>query len=137
MGNHDPAFAARWESKAAAPAERLMTLKAFHAAGIFTWLSIEPTLAVKASLAVIEATHGFVDLYKIGRANYLPMTKTTDWESHTRGQAPQPHWRPALHQARLTAPPAARLYEPAARASASLNRRRKGKGAGAAPFLSG
>lgn len=28
-------------------------------------------------------THSFVDFYKIGRANYLPMTKTTDWKSYT------------------------------------------------------
>jgi DNA repair photolyase len=26
----------------AVPAERLMTLKAFHAAGFFTWVSIDP-----------------------------------------------------------------------------------------------
>jgi hypothetical protein len=34
--------------------------------------------------AVVEATHEFVDLYKIGRANdcgYL--TKTTDWADYT------------------------------------------------------
>jgi hypothetical protein len=34
-------------------------------------------------MGIVEATYRFVDLYKIGRANYLPMTSTTDWESYT------------------------------------------------------
>ena len=42
-----------------------------------------PTLDIEASLAIVEATHGFVDLYKVGRVNYLPMTKTTDWRDYT------------------------------------------------------
>jgi hypothetical protein len=51
--------------------------------GIFTWVSLEPTLDVDASIAIVEATHGFVDLFKVGRVNYLPMTKTTDWRDYT------------------------------------------------------
>jgi hypothetical protein len=46
-------------------------------------VSLEPTLDIEASLAIVEATHGFVDLYKVGRVNYLPMTKTTDWRDYT------------------------------------------------------
>jgi hypothetical protein len=57
--------------------------KAFHEQGVFTWVSLEPTLDIDASLAIVEATHGFVDLYKVGRVNYLPMTKTTDWRDYT------------------------------------------------------
>jgi len=34
-------------------------------------VSLEPTLDVEASLAIVEATHSFVDLYKVGRANYM------------------------------------------------------------------
>lgn len=79
----DERFSHKWERGAALPADRLVTLKTFHARGIFTWVSLEPTLNVDASMAIVEATHGFVDLYKIGRANYLPMTKTTDWQSYT------------------------------------------------------
>ncbi len=79
----DPAFSHKWERGAADPADRLVTLRAFHREGIFTWVSLEPTLNTEASLALIEASHEFVDLYKIGRANYLPMTNTTDWESYT------------------------------------------------------
>jgi hypothetical protein len=46
-------------------------------------VSLEPTLDVESSLAIVERTRSFVDLYKVGRANYLPMTNTTDWEDYT------------------------------------------------------
>lgn len=79
----DPEFSLKWERGAALPQDRMDTLKAFHDRGIFTWVSLEPTLDCESSLDIIERTHGFVDLYKIGRANYLPMTGSTDWESYT------------------------------------------------------
>ena len=43
----------------------------------------EPTLDVDASIEIVKQTHGFVDLYKVGRVNYMPMTKTTDWKDYT------------------------------------------------------
>lgn len=76
-------FSLKWERKAALPDDRIATLKKFHDAGIFTWVSLEPVISVGASLAIVEATHQFVDLYKIGRANYLPQTATTDWAGYT------------------------------------------------------
>jgi hypothetical protein len=79
----DDAFSRKWERGAALPGDRIATLKAFHEAGIFTWVSLEPTLDTASSLEIIEHTHGFVDLYKIGRANYLPMTASTDWQDYT------------------------------------------------------
>lgn len=79
----DDDFSRKWESGAALPADRIAALRAFHDAGIFTWVSLEPTLNTESSMSIIEHTHEFVDLYKIGRANYLPMTKTTDWEAYT------------------------------------------------------
>jgi hypothetical protein len=79
----DDAFSKKWERGAALPGDRIEALKKFHEAGIFTWVSLEPTLDCESSLAIVEATHGFIDLYKIGRVNYLPMTTTTDWESYT------------------------------------------------------
>lgn len=79
----DDSFSLKWERGAQLPGNRIETLKAFHDAGIFTWVSLEPTLDTQSSLAIIEQTHEFVDLYKIGRANYLPMTYTTDWEDYT------------------------------------------------------
>ena len=42
------------------------------------------TLDVEASLEIVRSTHGFVDLFKIGRANYLKeITRTTDWGDYT------------------------------------------------------
>ncbi len=79
----DEGFARKWERNAAMPNDRIAALKKFHDAGIFTWVSLEPTLDVESSISILQATHPFVDLFKIGRANYLPMTKTTDWESYT------------------------------------------------------
>lgn len=80
----DDDFSRKWERKAALPGDRLATLRAFHDRGIFTWVSLEPTLDIEASLAVVDATHGFVDLYKVGRANYLKeITRTTDWRGYT------------------------------------------------------
>ena len=79
----DPAFSRKWEPGAALPDDRLDAMKAFHTAGIFTWVSLEPTLNCEASEQILRETHTFVDLFKIGRVNYLPMTQTTDWETYT------------------------------------------------------
>lgn len=80
----DDRFSGKWERHAALPGDRIAALEAFHAAGVYTWVSLEPTLDCDSSLAVVEATHGFVDLYKVGRANYLgKITKTTDWRDYT------------------------------------------------------
>lgn len=80
----DDAFSLKWERKAALPVDRIAALRTFHDRGIFTWVSLEPTLDVEASLAIVEATHEFIDLYKVGRANYLKeITRTTDWQDYT------------------------------------------------------
>jgi DNA repair photolyase len=74
---------AKWERHAATPADRQMALYKFHDAGIFTWVSLEPTIDIDESIRIVHETRDFVDLYKIGRVNYLPMTKTTDWKDYT------------------------------------------------------
>lgn len=79
----DDSFSLKWERGAALPGDRIATLRKFNEVGIFTWVSLEPTLDCDASLEIIRQTHGFVGLYKIGRVNYIGMTKTTDWESYT------------------------------------------------------
>jgi DNA repair photolyase len=80
----DDAFSRKWEPNAALPRDRIAALSRFHEAGIFTWVSLEPTLDVEASLAIVAETRPFVDLYKIGRANYLKeITRTTDWRDYT------------------------------------------------------
>lgn len=80
----DEAFQLKWERGAASPADRLKALQTFHEAGIFTWVSLEPTIDVESSLAIVRETHSYVDLYKVGRVNYLDITKTTDWGDYTR-----------------------------------------------------
>jgi DNA repair photolyase len=80
----DDHFSLKWERNAALPGDRIAALKRFHEKGIFTWVSLEPTLDVEASLAIVDATHQFVDLHKVGRANYLKeITRTTDWADYT------------------------------------------------------
>jgi DNA repair photolyase len=64
----DESFSRKWDCNAASPDDRLAALKAFHEKGIFTWVSLEPTLDVESSLGIVEATHGFVDLFKVGKA---------------------------------------------------------------------
>jgi len=80
----DDEFSRRWERNAALPEDRITALRTFYEAGIFTWVSLEPTLDVESSLRIIEVTHPFVDLFKVGRANYLStITRTTDWRDYT------------------------------------------------------
>jgi len=78
----DDSFSRKWERSAALPSNRIATLRRFYDAGIFTWVSLEPTLDCDSSLRIVRETHDFVDLFKIGRVNYLPMTKTTDWRDY-------------------------------------------------------
>lgn len=79
----DDEFSRKWERGATLPGDRIATLRKFHESGIFTWVSLEPTLDCESSLQIVRETHSFVNLYKIGRVNYLPMTTTTDWKSYT------------------------------------------------------
>jgi DNA repair photolyase len=80
----DDKFSRKWERGAPLPGDRIQALKKFHKAGIFTWVSLEPVLDTEATLEIIRQTHRFVDLYKVGRVNYVGLTKTTDWKQFTR-----------------------------------------------------
>lgn len=79
----DDNFSKKWERGAQLPGDRIDTLKKFHDAGIYTWVSLEPVLDTAATLEIIRRTHTFVDLFKIGRVNYVGLTKTTDWKQFT------------------------------------------------------
>ena len=79
----DDSFSRIWEPEAALPADRIKALQEFHEAGIFTWVSLEPVIDTRASIEIIKETHPIVDLYKIGRANYISITKETNWEAFT------------------------------------------------------
>jgi DNA repair photolyase len=79
----DDKFSLLWERGAALPGDRIDTIKKYHDKGIWTWVSLEPVLDVEATLQIIERTHPFVDFFKIGRVNYIGLTKTTNWEEFT------------------------------------------------------
>lgn len=79
----DDRFSQKWERGAPLPGDRIAALKKFHEAGIFTWVSLEPTLDVEHSLRIVDETHAFVDLYKVGRVNHIGLTRTTDWRDYT------------------------------------------------------
>lgn len=79
----DEAESLRWEPNAAIPDDRIATLKEFHTAGIFTWVSLEPVFNTKATIEIIRRTHTFVDLFKIGRINYSKLTQLTNWRDFT------------------------------------------------------
>jgi DNA repair photolyase len=79
----DEAASAKWEAGAATPTDRIATLRRFHEAGIYTWVSLEPVLDPDATLEIIRRTHEFVDLFKVGRINYSGLTKKIDWREFT------------------------------------------------------
>src|SRR5580704_148881 len=79
----DDAFSLKWERAAAMPRNRIAALRYFHGKGIFTWVSLEPTLDCDASLRIVREPHQFVDLFKSGRVNPIGMTQTTAWRSYT------------------------------------------------------
>jgi DNA repair photolyase len=79
----DPAQSLEWEPGAALPDDRMKTLSAFYETGVTTWVSLEPTIDPQQSLEIIRQTHGFVDLYKVGKLNYHPLAQTIDWRKYT------------------------------------------------------
>lgn len=77
---HDnPDISKQWEPVAALPQERIESLKLAHNMGIKTWVSFEPVIDPQAVYRLIEITRSFVDLYKVGKMNYHPVSKTIDW----------------------------------------------------------
>lgn len=68
-----------WEPYAAEPYDRIEAIKRFHAAGIPTWVSLEPVIDPAETLRIIGKTWQFVDLYKVGKLNYHPLAKQIDW----------------------------------------------------------
>lgn len=73
----DARLSAQWEPKAAYPAERINAIVRAKDEGIETWVSLEPVLGAEYALDHIRRTYKFVDLYKIGKLNYVK--SDTDW----------------------------------------------------------
>ena len=68
-----------WEPNAASPKDRMDTIRQFHAAGIPTWVSLEPVLDPATSLEIIRRTTDFVDVFKVGTLNHHPHAQTINW----------------------------------------------------------
>lgn len=83
LTSFDDSFSRKYERGAAVASERIDTLKRFSENGIFTWVSIEPTLSVIEAKKIIRETNGFVNHYKIGKANYIKLREEIDWEAYT------------------------------------------------------
>lgn len=61
----------KWEPLGSLPSERFEAIKLAHQKGIETWASLEPVIDTKQSLGIIKKTHRYVDLFKVGKANYI------------------------------------------------------------------
>jgi hypothetical protein len=71
----------RHEPNADSPLERFESLKmAKQQYGIKTWASIEPVIDPQQSLALIEETAPYVDLFKIGKLNHAD-SPHIDWRT--------------------------------------------------------
>jgi len=69
-----------WEPGATSIASRIEAVKIAHAVGIETWISIEPVVDAGEALKVIEDTHKYVDLFKVGKMNHNKEVESKiDW----------------------------------------------------------
>jgi hypothetical protein len=76
----DESLRKKWEPYASPIEERTEVIKEAHRLGIFTWVSLEPVIEAKEALKVIEALHGYVDFWKVGKLNHMPAIEgLTDW----------------------------------------------------------
>jgi DNA repair photolyase len=69
-----------WEPGAALPEDRIEALRLAHDRGIHTWTSMEPVIDPAQTLHLIDATHEFIDLFRVGKLNHHPKIEATiDW----------------------------------------------------------
>jgi hypothetical protein len=62
-----------WEPGASPIEDRLRALKVANDAGVRTWVSLEPVIDPAQALELIEHAAPYVDMWKIGRLNHLPL----------------------------------------------------------------
>jgi len=72
------------EPGAAPTSERIYALREAHRLGMRTWVSLEPVYNPEDTFALIEATQGYVDVYKVGKLNYRPEAKEVDWKKFSK-----------------------------------------------------
>lgn len=62
------------------PNMRLISLKIAHQRGVSTWASLEPVIDPDQTCQLIEESHAYVDLYRIGKLNHYKIRRyTNDW----------------------------------------------------------
>lgn len=83
LTSFDDRFSRKFERGAANATDRIETLRKFSESGIFTWVSIEPTLSVSEAKKILTNCNGFVNHFKIGKANYIKMKEEINWEQYT------------------------------------------------------
>ncbi len=77
---HSERLREQWEPGAAPIAERIEAVRAAHAAGIFTWVSVEPVVDAAEAIEVIETLRDEVDLWKVGKLNHDRQRESAiDW----------------------------------------------------------
>lgn len=68
-----------WETNAALPKERIISLQEAYRLGIETWVSLEPVIYPQDAKFLVEITRGFVCHYKVGTMNYHEHGKSINW----------------------------------------------------------
>ena len=67
-----------WEPKAALFEDRFRAIKEAKKKGIKVWVSLEPVIDIKETFEIIEKTYKYVDLFKVGKVNYININ--IDWK---------------------------------------------------------
>lgn len=75
----DEAQRQKYEPCAAPTKERIHVLARAHRLGIPTWVSLEPVFDPEDAYKLIDQTHEFVDLFKVGKLNYSTTAQKVDW----------------------------------------------------------
>ncbi|MGA9140740.1 MAG: radical SAM protein, partial [Methanocella sp.] len=75
----DETWREKIEPYAAKTTERIASLKKAHDRGIYTYVSLEPVWFPEQTLEIIDLTHNFVDLYKVGKLNYNKQQYNVNW----------------------------------------------------------
>lgn len=71
-----------WEPNAATVEDRVSAIKEAHAAGVYTWVSLEPVIYPEQTLEIINRLVEDVDFWKVGKVNHMPDVESCiDWRA--------------------------------------------------------
>lgn len=80
IGNLDQKTGNQIEPNAGLVVDRVQALAEAHAAGIRTWVSVEPVLDPEEALWAMEYLRPFVDEWKVGKWNHSEAAGKIDWK---------------------------------------------------------